>query len=153
LRLIQYIAKINSKSSIVSNAFNRVLNSAPFYELASLLTEDENVDEGESSELAITVCDYGSHAETVRAFAPLRHRYGALSKASITDNIPPRVFLALVGSFIEHFPSISRSAYRELDGKKAKKDFVNDLDFICENIFRKAFLDRLPRRMYRMRYL
>jgi hypothetical protein len=88
------------------------------------------------------VCDYGSHAETVRAFAPLRHRYGALSKASITDNIPPRVFLALVGSFIEHFPSISRSAYRELDGKKAKKDFVNDLDFICENIFRKAFLDR-----------
>ena len=142
LRLIQYIAKINSKSSIVSNAFNRVLNSAPFYELASLLTEDENVDEGESSELAITVCDYGSHAETVRAFAPLRHRYGALSKASITDNIPPRVFLALVGSFIEHFPSISRSAYRELDGKKAKKDFVNDLDFICENIFRKAFLDR-----------
>ena len=133
-----------------------------------LLTEDENVDEGESSELAITVCDYGSHAETVRAFAPLRHRYGALSKASITDNIPPRVFLALVGSFIEHFPSISRSAYRELDGKKAKKDFVNDLDFICENIFRKAFLDReiadtpkgfktcearLPRRMYRMRYL
>ena len=93
LRLIQYIAKINSKSSIVSNAFNRVLNSAPFYELASLLTEDENVDEGESSELAITVCDYGSHAETVRAFAPLRHRYGALSKASITDNNPPRVFL------------------------------------------------------------
>ena len=60
----------------------------------------------------------------------------------MTDNIPPRVFLALVGSFIEHFPSISRSAYRELDGKKAKKDFVNDLDFICENIFRKAFLDR-----------
>ena len=139
LRLIQYIAKLNSKSSIISNAFSRILDSAPFYELASLLVEDENdYQEEKSSEVSITVCDYGNYADTVRAFAPVRSQYGLVS----TENIPPRVFLALVGSFIEHFPSISRSAYRELDGKKAKKDFVNDLDFICENIFRKAFLDR-----------
>jgi hypothetical protein len=137
--LIQYIAKLNSKSSIISNAFSRILDSAPFYELASLLVEDENdYQEEKSSEVSITVCDYGNYADTVRAFAPVRSQYGLVS----TENIPPRVFLALVGSFIEHFPSISRSAYRELDGKKAKKDFVNDLDFICENIFRKAFLDR-----------
>ena len=144
LRLIQYIAKINSKISIVSNAFNRILNSAPFYELASLMTEDENDDEkeGKTSELSMTVCDYGNHAETIAAFAPAQHHFGALSNARAAENFPPRVFLALVGSFIEHFPSISRSAYRELDGKKAKKDFVNDLDFICENILRKAFLDR-----------
>ena len=132
MRLIQYIAMLNTKYSIVSNAFNRVLNLAPFYELASLLADE--VEEGE--EVHLPVCDYGNHGETIRAFVPQ-----AMSAKS-SNTIAPAAFLALIGSFIEHFPAISRSAYRELDGKKSKKDFVNDLDFVCENVFRKAFLDR-----------
>ena len=88
LRLIQYIAKLNSKSSIISNAFSRILDSAPFYELASLLVEDENdYQEEKPSEVSITVCDYGNYADTVRAFAPVRSQYGLVS----TENIPPSI--------------------------------------------------------------